>query len=74
MHMTYYANLKTLSIVWTCLDYVFNCDATEGRAIKARKVLSELQRKTEIYQGLRRMRAPITMDKHLGQRPPRRSE
>lgn len=53
------------------MDYIFECDPSESRSVKAKKVLSELQRKTAVYQRIRRMRAPVTMEKYLGQRPPR---
>lgn len=56
--------------IWTCLDYVFECDISDHRAIKARKILSELQRKTEIYQKIRKMRSPLSM----AQMPPRAPE
>lgn len=52
--------------MWTCLDYVFGTSPAEPRNVKARKVLSELQQKTAIYQSLRGMRAPSTMGKYVG--------
>ena len=39
--------------------------------MKGKKILSELQQKTAVYQSMRGMRAPVVMNKHLGQRPPR---
>jgi len=50
------------------LDYIYECDPLETREVKARKILSELQRKTAIYQSMRGMRAPEIMEKRLGQR------
>jgi hypothetical protein len=60
--------------IWPCLDYVFNTDRSEPREIKARKILTELQEKTAVYQDLRKMRAPSSMTKHINQRSPRRVE
>lgn len=106
---------KEADRIWNCLDFIFECDPSENREVKARKVLSELQRvritlynipllsntspivtlvtylftcsstsskgllrdtmqKTAVYQSIRGMRAPVTMDKHLGQLSPRHSE
>src|SRR4051812_26713686 len=47
--------------IWNCLDYIFECDISDHRATKARKILSELQRKTEVYQKIRGMRSPLSM-------------
>jgi hypothetical protein len=66
-----YPNLKEADRIWACLDWIFECDPRDDRALKARKVLSELQQKTAVYQSMRGMRAPIVMEKALGQRPPR---
>jgi hypothetical protein len=71
MEVYVYPNLKEGDRIWACLDWIFECDPTENRGLKARKVLSELQRKTAVYQSMRGMRAPVVMEKHLGQRPPR---
>ena len=54
--------------MWTCLDYVFECDPAEPRASKGKKILSELHQKTAIYHSLRGMRAPVGMDKYVGAR------
>lgn len=50
--------------MWTCLDYVFETSPDEPRNVKAKKVLSELQQKTAVYQSLRGMRAPSAMGKY----------
>jgi hypothetical protein len=71
MEIFVYPRRKEADRIWTCLDYIFECDPSEPRAIKARRVLSELQQKTAVYQSMRGMRAPVVMDKHLGQREPR---
>ncbi|RDW85024.1 hypothetical protein BP6252_02614 [Coleophoma cylindrospora] len=60
--------------IWPCLDYVFETQASEPRQIKGRKIISELKRKTTVYQSMRGMRAPIAMQKHLGEQPARKSE
>ena len=71
MEVYIYPNLKECDRIWACLDWIFECDPAENRGLKARKVLSELQQKTAVYQSMRGMRAPVVMEKHLGQRPPR---
>jgi hypothetical protein len=53
------------------LSQIFECDPMKPRRVKGKKILSELQQKTAVYQSMRGMRAPVVMDKHLGQRPPR---
>ncbi|RDL34637.1 uncharacterized protein BP5553_07765 [Venustampulla echinocandica] len=62
---------KEADRIWTCLDWIFECDITETRRTKALRVLAELQQKTAIYQSMRGMRAPVVMDRHIGLRPPR---
>jgi hypothetical protein len=70
----FYPHRKECDRIWPCLDYVFETDRTETRDTKARKVLRELQEKTTVYQEMRKMRAPASMNKALGQRPPRKVE
>ncbi|KAI9642205.1 hypothetical protein NHQ30_009007 [Ciborinia camelliae] len=67
---------KEADQIWSCIDYVFECDPFQPRLAKARKILSELQQKTAIYQSMRGMRAPMTMNKHVAhaQRPPKPEE
>jgi hypothetical protein len=69
-----YPNIKEADRIWACLDYIYECDPHEHRAIKARTVLSELQRKTAVYQSMRGMRAPVVMEKHIGRSPSRISD
>jgi len=71
MEVYIYPQRKEADRIWACLDYIFECDPNENRRAKGLRVLSELQQKTAIYQSMRGMRAPVQMDKHLGQRPPR---
>lgn len=59
---------------WNCLDYIYECDVSDARRVKGKKILSELQQKTAVYQSMRGMRAPVVMDKHVGQREPRVSD
>jgi hypothetical protein len=70
----FHPNRKECDRIWPCLDYVFETDRTESRDTKARKILRELQEKTAVYQEMRKMRAPPSMNKALGQRPPRKVE
>ncbi|KAB8299262.1 hypothetical protein EYC80_001347 [Monilinia laxa] len=60
---------KEADQIWSCLDYVFECDPSQPRLAKAKKILSELQRKTAVYQSMRGMRAPTTMNKHVAHTP-----
>lgn len=56
---------KEADQIWSCLDYVFECDPYQPRLAKAKNILLELQQKTAVYQSMRGMRAPTTMNKHL---------
>lgn len=44
MEVFVYPNRKEADRIWNCLDYIFECDPSENRGVKARRVLSELQR------------------------------
>lgn len=61
MDVFYNPGRKEADRIWACLDYIFECDTSDNRDVKARKVISEMQRKTTIYQAIRGMRAPISM-------------
>ena len=65
---------KEADRIWACLDYIFECDPAESRNSKGRRVLSELQQKTAVYQQMRGMRAPVQMNKHGGKGEPRVSD
>jgi hypothetical protein len=71
MEVYVYPQRKEADRIWVCLDYIFECDPTEPRRVKGKKILSELQQKTAVYQSMRGMRAPVQMNKHVGQREPR---
>jgi len=68
----FYSNRKEADRIWNCLDYIFETDRSTTRDERARKILRELHEKTAIYQERRKMRAPSTMARYLGQRPPRK--
>ncbi|KAI6713687.1 fungal specific transcription factor domain-containing protein, partial [Diplocarpon mali] len=68
MEVYIYPQRKEAERIWNCLDYIFETDTTETRREKGKRILQELQRKTAVYQSMRGMRAPVTMDKHIGQR------
>lgn len=70
----FYPHRKECDRIWPCLDYVFETDRAETRDTRARKILRDLQEKTAIYQEMRKMRAPPSMNKALGQRPPKKVE
>lgn len=69
MEVYVYPHRKEADRIWACLDYIFECEPRESRQVKGKKILGELQQKTAIYQNMRGMRAPVVMEKHLGQRP-----
>lgn len=74
MEVYVYPEIKEADRIWACLDWIYECDPSEHRGFKAKKILSELQRKTAVYQSMRGMRAPVVMEKHIGLRPPRISD
>ncbi|KAE8441624.1 hypothetical protein EG329_004633 [Mollisiaceae sp. DMI_Dod_QoI] len=74
MEIYVYPQRKEADRIWACLDYIFETNPTEPRRLKGKKILSELQQKTAIYQSMRGMRAPTVMEKHVGQREPRVSD
>jgi hypothetical protein len=74
IELFFYPHRKEADRIWPCLDYVFETDRTATRDVKARKIMRELQEKTTVYQEMRKMRAPPSMNKYVGQRPPRKVE
>jgi len=74
MEVYVYPQRKEADRIWACLDWIFECNPEETRRVKGRKILSELQQKTAVYQSMRGMRAPVQMEKHVGQREPRVSD
>ena len=71
MEVYVYPLRKEADRIWHCLDYIFERDSREPRREKAKNILSELQRKTAVYQSMRGMRAPVVMNKHVGTQSPR---
>ena len=69
MEVYSYPKLWGADRIWACLDWIYECDPSEDRTVKAKKILSELQRKTAIYQSMRGMRAPVVMERHLDLMP-----
>ncbi|KAH7364501.1 hypothetical protein BKA65DRAFT_139629 [Rhexocercosporidium sp. MPI-PUGE-AT-0058] len=74
MEIYVYPQRKEADRIWTCLDYIFETEASLPRREKGKKILMELQQKTAVYQSMRGMRAPVIMQKHVGQREPRVSD
>lgn len=74
MEVYVYPQRKEADRIWACLDWIFECNPEDPRRVKGRKILSELQQKTAVYQSMRGMRAPVQMEKHVGQREPRVSD
>ena len=57
--------------IWAVLDYVFEVPSSLHRDQKARLILTEMRDKMGAYRDARKLRAPTTMMKRLGQAPPR---
>ncbi|KAL2064811.1 hypothetical protein VTL71DRAFT_3951 [Oculimacula yallundae] len=74
MEIYIYPQRKEADRIWACLDYIFETNASLPRREKGKKILMELQQKTAVYQSMRGMRAPVVMQKHVGQREPRVSD
>jgi hypothetical protein len=52
--------------IWQCLDYVFNMGNVDlSRDVKIRLILGEIQGKTAVYSGMRKMRAPTNVTKSV---------
>lgn len=60
--------------IWKCLDYIFELPTDLERVDKARLILSGLKSRAEVYQSLRKVRAPIAMEARVGPRPVIRTE
>ena len=71
MEVYAHPNVREADRIWACLNWIYECDPSEDRGTKGRRILSELQRKTAVYQSMRGMRAPVIMERHLGLRSPR---
>lgn len=56
--------------VWSCLDYIFQTNTTRSRQERGDSIMDELRAKTRLYAERRKMRAPPSMQKHVGQRLP----
>lgn len=54
-HSLNFARIGALTF-YLAVDYIFECSPSQNRAIKARNILFELQRKTAVYQSMRGMR------------------
>ena len=63
---------KEADRIWNCLDYVFDIPTSLNRDQKAKLVLNELANRMKAYHSLRKTRAPVTMEKMVGIKPPRR--
>jgi hypothetical protein len=70
----FYPERKEADRIWPCLDYVFETDRAATREVKARQILKELQKRTAVYQEMRKMRGPSSMNKFVGQRLPKKPE
>lgn len=67
-----YPMRKEADRIWKCLDYVFDIPPNLDREQKARLVMGELSNRMKVYHSLRKTRAPVSMEKIVGMKPPRR--
>ncbi len=49
--------------IWPCLDWVFQLDPNVPRAQKILQILIEIKNKTNLYMGLRKVRAPTAINR-----------
>lgn len=61
--MFYRPDNKDAARIWACLDYVFRLDPSMPHEQKGRLILGEIVRKREVYDSMRKVRAPTTMAK-----------
>ena len=67
-----YPMRKEADRIWKCLDYVFDIPPTLNREQKAKLVMTEMAHRMKAYHSLRKTRAPVSMEKMVGMKPPRR--
>jgi hypothetical protein len=61
--MFYRPDNKEAARIWACLDYVFRLDPSMPYEQKGRVILGEIMRKREVYDSMRKVRAPTAMAK-----------
>ncbi|KAK4128764.1 hypothetical protein N657DRAFT_676510 [Parathielavia appendiculata] len=59
----YRPNHRDAQRIWPCLDWVFQLDPNVPREQKILQILTEIANKTNIYMGLRKVRAPTTINR-----------
>ncbi|KAK4233822.1 hypothetical protein C8A03DRAFT_19171 [Achaetomium macrosporum] len=59
----YRPNRKDAERIWPCLDWVFQLDPNAPREQKILQILTEIMGKANLYMGLRRVRAPVTINR-----------
>lgn len=57
-----YPNRKDADRIWNCLDYIFETDRSLPREEKGRIILTQMKEKTGVYQEMRKMRAPVSLE------------
>lgn len=65
-----YPMRKEADRIWKCLDYIyevqrFRPEQVATREAKARTLVTEMREKTGVFQSMRKMRAPASMEKHV---------
>jgi hypothetical protein len=59
----YRPNHRESERIWPCLDWVFQLDPNVPREQKILQILTEIASKTNLYMGLRKVRAPTTINR-----------
>jgi hypothetical protein len=62
---------KEADRIWRIVDFVFEPPRHLSRQEKARVIITEIRDRLSIYKDVRKMRAPTSMLKRIGQAPPR---
>lgn len=57
-----YPNRKEADRIWKCLDYIFETEQSLPREEKGRIILTQMKEKTGVYQEMRKMRAPASLE------------
>ncbi|KZF24368.1 hypothetical protein L228DRAFT_266711 [Xylona heveae TC161] len=70
----FYPNQPLADRVWKVLDYTFELSSDLPREVKARRMLTEIRDRTDVYRELRKMRAPANLEGEVGSRVARVSQ
>ncbi|KAI9795791.1 MAG: hypothetical protein M1833_006812 [Piccolia ochrophora] len=56
-----YPNRREADRIWKCCDYIFETDPAHTREQKGRVILTEIRNRMQVFQEMRKMRAPVAM-------------